>query len=334
MKKRTVSLVVLVAVFALLFGVYEIIIHLPKEEENPETTEDSVIMLAEFDSADIVSISYIHEGETAEFEKGTDKWYLKSDVNFPLDTATVSKMATAIASIGAERFVSDLTESSDAEKELSSYGLDDPEFVITVKYADGKAYKYTVGDYNKFNGCNYFRVDNDAKIYMIKNALCGYFDYTVNDLIVLDKMPSFDEEKTVGFELTNGSVLAVTRAEEEEDVKTLYGIFSKIKLSDWKEYYADGDKLAKYGLSPDDKVTFTILVDDSDENGDAESKLDDLGKTGESGKETSENEYTRFSVYFGNVSENEVYMTIEGSTIIYAVEKSLYDGVVTVFDGE
>lgn len=294
-----------------------------------ETEESNIIMLAEFDYTDIKELSF-ECGETSlSFVCKDSVWQIKGDEKFPLDTYTVTEMAKAIASIGANRHVVNLTTVSDKSAALVEYGFDEPFCTIKVTYDDAE-YEYILGDHNSFSYGYYFRIGEGDDIYMIADALYDYFDYTSDDLIVLDKMPEYDSGAFAGFKLTTPD--GEKETEDIDAVSSLIDIFVGTELTRWVEYGVAESDLEKYGLSEDKRTTLTALISKADESN--ESKMDNIQNTGEDND--SETEYETFSIYYGDTTEDgqDVYLTIEGSTIVYKTGLLFLDEAIMAFESE
>jgi len=298
-------------------------------EDVPETilgtTDENIIMLAENDHSKILTLSYKCGETDISFEKKDGSWQLEDDEKFPLDESKVTDMAIAIANIGAHRHVVNLAAASDRDELIREYGFDEPFCTITVGYDDDREYKYILGAYNSFNGSYYFREDGSDDIYMVVSALYDYFDYEINDLILLDTFPSIDSGTVNAFRLTTPEYTKET--EDFDEVSALYDLFDGTELSDWVEYGAEEETFAEYGLNKEKRIAFTALITSSD----SESKVDGALKTEETEGEIEYDD--TFSVYFGSLTEDgeSVYMTIDDSTIVYKVKKAHMDAVTDIF---
>jgi len=290
------------------------------------TEESDIIMLAEFDHMNMTELSYKCGDNSLSFECKDSQWQMKGDEKFPLDTYTVTEMAKAIASIGANRHVVNLTTVSDKESILKEYGFDKPFCIVNVKYEDGSKFEYILGAHNSFSYGYYFRIGESDDIYMIADALYDYFDYTSDDLMVLDEMPKYDSAEFKGFRLTTPE--GTKETEDIDAVASLIDVFYGTELTKCVEYGADESTFAKYGLSADKRTTLTALISKDEESD--ESKMDNIGNTGE----TTSSEYETFSVYYGDATDDgqNVYITVEGSTIVYKTGIFFLDSAIAGFE--
>ncbi len=178
-----ISLVVLVGVY---FAVTSYNARKQAEADAESNAANAKIMLAEYKSADVRNIEYSYNGEVVRLENKNDYWYDADDNMFPLDQKQPMTMAGALASIAADRLV------EDSNANMASYGLDNPQEYIEVKYGDGTGLKMLFGDLNSFTGTQYMNIGGTGKVYLVATALLDFFKYTRNDLIMHDILPAVD----------------------------------------------------------------------------------------------------------------------------------------------
>lgn len=299
-KNKFVPLVVLLTALAVLLGVYRFITvrNARRETERQEELQanEQKQMIAEYDYTTVTHLSYTKKGgEKLSFSVEGGTWVLDSDRHFPLDITTVTKMAAAIAQIAVECEV-------DGGSDESVYGLDDPEYTITVSYSEGGEHTYKIGSYNSFNSSYYFSADGDY--YMIASGLLPYFNYTLDELMLLDTNPSSEWS-----DVSYINSITVTRGGEERQIgisgrEEFVSLFAALPYTDCADYYADADERDMYGLTGEKKITVNYkkvnTVTDSD---------------GNSSKTYLDRDYT---VIFGNENEDgKVFFSPSGSNIVY-----------------
>lgn len=189
-KNKLIPLIAGVVILGLLGGAYALITadnaRKAAEAAEAEAAKNAKIMLAEYKSNEVKYVEYSYEGETVKLEYKNDFWYNAEDNSFPLDQTQPTSMATALASIAADRLV------EESAADMAKYGLDNPYSYIYVKYADGINMKMVFGDLNSFTGTRYMNIDGTGKVYLVNNNLLGYFRYKHNDLIMHDTVPTID----------------------------------------------------------------------------------------------------------------------------------------------
>ncbi|MBR3998124.1 MAG: DUF4340 domain-containing protein, partial [Clostridia bacterium] len=264
-KNKAIPLIVLVLILAGLMIGYSALSQAndrrEAEELAAEEAANAVTMIAEYDYTTTSKLSYQPAGsEKLTFLAGAGAWTYADDAKFPLNQTIVTQMAAAISQIGV---VTEVTEGTAAD-----YGLDEPLYTIEIAYSDGTAHTYKIGDYNSFNGANYFSMDGD--MYMVASALTSYFDYTLEDLLKTDTVPAADwaelgyvNEITVS-DSTNTAVIT-----EDEAKSAAIDVIGSVRLTNCADYYADDSEKAAYGLTSGASVTvkYKKAVTTTDESG-------------------------------------------------------------------
>jgi len=312
-KNKALPLIILVGIMCVLWIAYTALSAANDKAEAErlaeEAAENASIMLAEIDSTTATKLSYHGEdGEWITFVYDGTAWKYEADEKFPLNQTMVTSMAAAISTIGATRSVEEGVE--------SDYGLDNPAYEIHITYNGNTTYKYAIGNLNTFNGEYYFRND-DGGIYMISSGLLPYFQYTRDDLLVLDTPVSdINSEYITGITVTAADGTSNT-VSDADGIAGLYSIFCELNCTQWADYYADGDTmLSEYGIDQTAGITVSYKksIEITDESGNTQTTMMDSSA----------------KVYFGNTAEADgtVYYTIPKSTIVYKIEEDVYNAVM------
>lgn len=310
---KYVPLVALLVALVALFAVYKALSssndRKEAEEAALEAAENADIMIAEYDYTTMTALSYRRNGEDKlDFLVSGSSWVYKDDENFPLDQTTVAKMASAIAQIAVKCTVD--------EGEAADYGLDEPAYEISVKYSDGTKCEYKIGNYNSFNSAYYFMADGD--MYMIASGLLSYFNYTLDDLMVLDTVPYSDWSDTsyVNFvTVKNGD--EENKLEDEGAIEALVDIVSSLSTSSCVDYYTEDEEKAQYGL--DGSCGVSINYKKAKTSTDAD------------GNETTVYLDTGYSVEIGE-SNGEYYFMLQGSSITYPLDSETAEEILSYLD--
>ena len=316
-KNKLVPIFVLLVVFAGILVAYLALSDANDRKEAAEAAgEDTMITLAELDASTATEIRYKNRdlsGAWLTFTKSGDTWQA-ADPQFPLNTDRVASMASAISSIAANRSVD--------EGDAADYGLDDPAVAIEVTYNGNTTYRYAIGDKNTFNGEYYFQND-DGKFYMISSGLLPYFQYDMDDLIVLDT-PVSDIETDY---ITSITVTLPTGEERvftaEEDTSLIYDIFCEFDCTRWADYYADDAEMAEYGIDKGSEKSAGIRIEYKKPVTvtSAETTAD-----GQSAQTTTRMDAT-YTLYTGdkNADGDAYYYTPQKSTIVYTIEDEVLE---------
>ena len=232
-----------------------------EEAASLAASQNTSIMLAQYDASTTKSVSYSREGgDFLTFSVKNGSWVYEGDPEFPVNQTIVGSMASALSSMAAERTVEDVDK--------DACGLTDPAYVIKVEYNDGASHVYTIGNYNSFTGGYYFTMDGDC--YMISSGLIPYFDYELDDLLALDTIPVTDWQD-IGY-VTSVTVTKDGVPNEITDEAGMSGALEKlgaVSLTLCEDYSASADEKASYGIDGTHSVSvkYKKAVTSTDESG-------------------------------------------------------------------
>jgi hypothetical protein len=347
-KNKLVPLLAAVLTLAVLGGVYALVLadnaRKAAEAAAEEAAKNAKIMLAEYKNTDVRFVEYSYEGEVIRLENKNDFWYNADDNTFPLSQTQPASMASALATIAADRLV------EESASDFATYGLDEPYAYIYVKYSDNTGMKMVFGDLNSFTGSRYMNIDGTGKVYLVQTGLLDYFKYTHNDLMTHDTVPPIEFTALKEIIVTNlsedgkTSVLryyketpaaadteespAETTADEvwilesdsgepaeidKDTVRELLESVTGLSLVNCAAYNVrDDETLRKYGLGSAAAKTVTVKYTE---------KVDVTGETTPISSTAARTVDKEFSVAFSAPDENgESYVNIVGSRLIYFSE--------------
>jgi len=158
MKKQKIQLLVLLVVLILFVVGYVVSIY---KVDNVEVLDEiSVISVIKTDVASVRSISYIHDGVTIGIEKDGDKWVLSDDKSFDLDQDKADDIVSYATNLNARTKLEDPSD-------LSEYGLDDPDYIVTFTDATGVQQTFFIGDRFALEDTYFAKVEGDDTIYTV-----------------------------------------------------------------------------------------------------------------------------------------------------------------------
>ncbi|MBQ8512832.1 MAG: DUF4340 domain-containing protein [Clostridia bacterium] len=265
-KNKYLPMIVLAAILAVLVIGTSVLSAANEKKAAEEAAElaasqNTSILLAEYDASTTKSISYSREGEEfLTFLAENGAWVYEGDREFPLNQETVGYMASALSSMAAIRTVD--------EVDKDAYGLTDPAYVIKVEYTDGTSHVYNIGAYNSFTGGYYFTMDGDC--YLISSGLIPYFDYALEDLLALDTIP-VSEWQDIGYV----SSVTVTKDGVSNEITDEAGMtealekLGGVSLTICEDYSASAEEKASYGIDGTNSVSvkYKKAVTSTDANG-------------------------------------------------------------------
>ena len=309
-KNKFLPMIILLIVLIALFAAYKLLSganqRAEAEEEARLAAENADIMIAEYDYTTMTELSYQLKGaDELKFAVSGSSWIYLADEKFPLDVTTISYMASAIAQIAVECTVD---EGSPAD-----YGLDDPAYTINVKYSDGSSHEYKIGDYNTFNSAYYFMADGD--MYMISSGLLSYFNYTLDDLLVLDTIPYSDWSDTDYVNYVTVTVGGESNKISDSTGKSeIVELIKYLPLTKCEDYYSDEEEKSAYGL--DGGTSIVVNYKKAKTSTDAD------------GNETTTYLDTGYTLLVGEKTENGYYAAPANSDITYIIDAETIDEVL------
>lgn len=145
-----------------------------KEQESAEAEESAVITVVDISSDDIESVSYVYDGESIKLNRDGDTWVYDSDDSIDIDEDAVETMIANLEGVTANELLDDVDD-------LSAYGLDDTEDIISVDTDSGTINIY-IGIQNEFSSDYYIMVDGSEQVYTVGSSIINAFSKSVDDL--------------------------------------------------------------------------------------------------------------------------------------------------------
>ena len=167
--KKYRTLIIFLAIFVVLIGLYFAMKHVNKVQT--ENNQSKTIMVTEVD--DLASMEYTDGKTTLSFAKEDDAWKLSSDVEKKLDNDAVETIADALCQIKAVRVL----EGAD---ELSSYGLEEPAYTVTLKTESGIEITLSIGDAIDEN--YYATIGDKMVVYVIDSSAVNALEFDITAL--------------------------------------------------------------------------------------------------------------------------------------------------------
>lgn len=159
MKKQKKQILILFVVLILLVVGYIVAINKVNNIEILDTID--VISVIKTDTESVRNVSYIHDGVTMSFTKDSNGvWKLDGDDSFVPDADVMANIVSYATNLNARSKIEDPSE-------LSEYGLDDPQYIVTFTDAAGVQQTYFIGDRFEVEGTYFAKVEGDDTIYTI-----------------------------------------------------------------------------------------------------------------------------------------------------------------------
>lgn len=167
--KKYRTMIIFLAIFVVLVVLYFFMNHMNKVQT--EKGEEQTIMVTQL--SDLASMEYTDGETTLSFVKEDDAWKLSDDDETTLDNDAVETIEDALCQVASVRVLS-------GTDELSSYGLDEPAYTITLKTESGTEITLYIGD---ATGENYYATIGDkVVVYVIDSSAVDALEFDVTAL--------------------------------------------------------------------------------------------------------------------------------------------------------
>ena len=176
--KKYRTMILFLAIFVLLFGLYFLMKY--KNQIQEEKEQGETIMVTELDG--IISMEYTDGETTLSFVKEEDTWKLSGDDTINLDNDAVGAIADTLCQLPAVRVLN-------GADELSSYGLEESAYTISLETESGKAVTLYIGD---ATGENYYATIGDkVVVYVVDSSAVDALEF---DMATLEAEEEAEEE--------------------------------------------------------------------------------------------------------------------------------------------
>ncbi len=283
--KKIITLIVFAVVLAILVGVYAIVSSTQKTEESGE---EETLIAASLEKEKIAAISYSYAGKDVSLKKSGDAWVWEKNASLPLKQDVVEKMTGALSSVVSTRLVAPVSGG------LDEFGFDEPSISVDATLDDGSVYTYKIGDLNPVTMEYYFLRSDGESVWLVDSSALTPFTKTMDDLVEIDKIPSFEPEDLLSCSLASGGK-TVELTKDDTGVAGYHAQYSWFVRKDgaspepadgdlgdqlaeavaspgtfsFVDYAPDGEKLASYGLDDANaarlSVRYSVYLDESDD---------------------------------------------------------------------
>ncbi len=343
-KKRAVTLIALCVLMAAAIGLYVFLPEGESDDDKDGAADAETIEVMKVASDQISSVRISGEGrEDISLVREGDEWKLSDLPKAPLDKEAVEGMFTNLDPVKAVQRL-DVTE-------LSEYGLDDPQMIVTIGMSDGAEYELKFGQTVPAAGGMYGMCGGEKDIYTFEEALFSSFDVEKNTLIQKEELAGIDPDHLTSISVCQDgkeTFLAEVVSDDKkvdaytnwviskpckkplagsstEDWSTMQGYFTNVTFGDLVEYGCKD--LGKYGLDqPSSYVDVKYFeVKDGYEVPEETESPDSGAKAGGSQNKanTVPDEYKdakHYRLLFGKkMADGDYYVCLDGSDQVYTL---------------
>ncbi|HHV11225.1 MAG TPA: DUF4340 domain-containing protein [Clostridiales bacterium] len=342
-RKNAITLVVLLLALGVLVCLYFWYDSYQKHKESAKPDTDQAVDLATVDTEQVDSLHYVRNDADLTFILKEGVWVDKDNTARPINQEHVTSMLNAVKTLKADRVI---MESPD---NLSDYGLEQPQAVLTVTMKDKSTVSVKLGNKVVDSSGYYGLVNEDSTVYLLQAALGNALQYSDLQMTALPEAPSITAENITHILVDNreGEDYELAYSDEEKldntgsnmyawqflkpygegytadstkvsDLQANYTGFDYINCVDYK-----GEDLDKYGLEePAASILIGYFVSRTEALPTPET---DPG----TGKEITEKTYKdpyEYKIYIGNQDESgNYYVRIDGSDSVYTMSSDTVD---------
>lgn len=192
MKRKTATLLLGTAVIAGLAAAYSQLLSYNEKTEEAALEDAMGEEILYVDTASLVKVSFLINGQKETFEKTDETWKLERDNTFPVDEAQLLSPFIKLAPLQAVRILED-------PEDPSEYGLTEPQNELTLTEEDGTVTTVTIGDTNSSIENAYVMLDQDPSvIYTVETTILSYLSDDLYDYAYSDEMPTLQVSDIVG----------------------------------------------------------------------------------------------------------------------------------------
>lgn len=295
--KKNKALLILLGVLIVLLAAYFALKAWNRQQAEKDEESDAVVV-TQIDPAAIKAISYdIGDGERA-FEKRDGTWIYTPDADFPLDQSVPETIAEDMGQLKADRELVD-------GDELADYGLEEPDYTVTLTEADGTVTEIRFG--NTVDDYYYVSLDDSGTVYTVPSSAADNLSQSLNDMAQFDDYPSIGSGNLKKVVITSGETSIVYDSENEEqseDISAIAGGLGTVALSEAADYsVADADR-GNYGLDNASRTTVEVTY-------------------------TEDNEDKTMTLYIGGEDgDGSRYVMIDDSRIVYLISDEICGNIL------
>lgn len=176
--KKYRTMIIFTSIFVVLFALYFVMSQINNSKAEDELEE--TIMVTEISK--LASMEYTDGETTMSFTNGVEAWKVTNNDEINLDNDSVEAIADTLSQIESVRVLN-------GADELSSYGLDDAAYTITLIAESGSEITLYIG--NEIDGNYYATIGDKAVVYVIDSSAV---DALVFDITTLEAQETDDVE--------------------------------------------------------------------------------------------------------------------------------------------
>lgn len=351
--KKSRNLILLLLLMIVMIGTLIWLMNYNKQKDTSEadTSEDTSAIVT-MDTTTINTIYFkMPESEMTLILDEEGIWHNYLDEDFPVNQTYAANMASAFASITADRTITEGIE------DLSEFGLEEPAATISATLKDGSATIIKLGSQVPVAGGYYATLNNDGKVYILPGTFYTTFDYTLAQMTEVEKIPAITAENITKLSINNKEKQSFEVVYDEDSpvdlsgfsnyiinkpystpipadtdaITTLFGNYTAMSFSSCVDY--KGADLSQYGLDePSSQINISYYEELTQEADSTDSSTEDSSSNKEEGVTKVNYELTLLignkdsnGDYYAKLSDSNAVNIISASTVSTLTDINAYE---------
>ena len=217
--KRSIRIIIALAVVGVLIGGYFVVQNLDLEAEDDFELPES-INVSDFDEEELEKIRIVGDDYELEIINADEEWFLDWPYDIAINRRTMNRIVFGIGSISALRLI------EEEPADLEPYGLADPVVRAEAHFLSGEVRAYLFGDQAPSREGYYMKPEDESAVYLVGRGTGGPFYYTLEDL--RDRsLPNVDPQNLVEIFISGPDDIHITPVAEDDN---FLGLFSSLKM--------------------------------------------------------------------------------------------------------
>lgn len=309
-------------------------------EEEALLEEANTVYITQLTEEEIVGITWNYGSELS-FVLEDEIWVYEDDTSISIDQAYLETVLSTYCILIAERELVD-------GDEISSYGLEEPAYSVTLTDSAGTDTTYYIGNITDEN--YYLTINDKTDIYTVTSSPLTAISYGLTDIVehdtfvsttsdLIDTVTIFYESESSEEDADETDVVEIVYTADDEGVfDTIVSGLSVLAFTTCVDANAS-DNLEAYGLDEAQKITWNMVygveieVEESTEESTEETTEE---VTEESTEKTAvEVELYEVELYIGYYDSDYAtyYVQVEGSDMVYSMAGDTIDMMLNQYTG-
>ena len=199
---KKIKVISLCTIFLLLLGIYKFIQYTPEKET--VSAKEQVQFSTDLSELKQIKLKHANGELTMQHDSNReDQWKLEDTNEAEIDQSKVYELVSQLTTINISKVI------QENPKELATYGLKDPESIMTIVQQNGEEKEYLVGGKLPTRNGYYFMEKGDNIVYSIPSSVGELFHTTRKDILSLatKQVENVEDFKEIIIENSHGEIV-------------------------------------------------------------------------------------------------------------------------------